>query len=150
MNEMRRTPLELEQKIVALYRTGKYTQAQICKKYHIGTKTINHILHKYLDVTEILHIVRTYTGYYKRRKLIYCKCRCGKQLPAVNKYGQKREFINGHVWNGRHHSQETIDNILGNNHHNWNGDKISYKGLHIPNLCSAKYVIRLRLMKSQI
>jgi transposase-like protein len=42
-----RTPIEIEKKIVAAYRTGKYTQAEVGKKYGVKTQTVHFILHSY-------------------------------------------------------------------------------------------------------
>ena len=42
-----RTPIEIEKKIVAAYRTGKYTQAEVGKKYGVKRQTVHFILHRY-------------------------------------------------------------------------------------------------------
>ena len=42
-----RTPIEIEKKIVAAYRTGKYTQAEVGKKYDVKRQTVHFILHRY-------------------------------------------------------------------------------------------------------
>ena len=42
-----RTPIEIEKKIVAAYRTGKYTQAEVGKKYGVKRQTVDFIIHRY-------------------------------------------------------------------------------------------------------
>ena len=42
-----RTPIEIKKKIVAAYRTSKYTQAGVGKKYGVKIQTVHFMLHRY-------------------------------------------------------------------------------------------------------
>jgi hypothetical protein len=83
----------------------------------------------------------------KTEEIEYIECACGKcglTRPKYNKWGQIHRFIRGHDKIGKKPSEETRKKISesqkgeknhnyrmkSENHGNWKGDNISYKGLH--------------------
>ena len=77
-------------------------------------------------------------GPNKKRKRQLCECGCGTKILKYHKNGRLKRFVNGHIWIGRKHSEETKKNYsktrIGNHNrpkNEWNELSMKHKHARI-------------------